>query len=142
MKWRKGLGRGNNTFAGSGLTAKNPRNANSQLTNTALTGTPLLFVLSKRILNLLAHPVAGHTFLILARACNSLLEIYNPFTPVENAEKIKKALKKCGQPIKPFLTHEIMTGEFCPRRMEDMEESWRLKSLYGTLRPTVKTTRV
>jgi hypothetical protein len=76
------------TFDGWGLTARKPRNANIQLTKTALTGTPFPFVFSNRILILLPHPAAGHTFLILANACNNLLEIYNPLTPVENAENI------------------------------------------------------
>jgi hypothetical protein len=76
------------TFAGWGLTARKPRNENIQLTKTAFTGTPLLFVFSNRILILLPHRVAGHTFLILANACSNLLEIYNPLTPVEKAENI------------------------------------------------------
>jgi hypothetical protein len=83
QKYNKGL-----TLAGLGLTARNPSRPNNQLTNTALTGTPLLDVLSNLALIFAPHPVFGHTFLMLASACKSLDAINNPLTPQLNAENI------------------------------------------------------
>ena len=58
------------------------------------------------------------------------------------AERIKKAFKKCGQPIRWARTTAIMNIECCPLGNELIKKTFRFGSVYGTFRPTVNVARV
>jgi hypothetical protein len=62
--------------------------------------------------------------------------------PAEVDEKIKKAFRKCGQPIRWARTTARMNIEFCPFETELIAETFRFGSVYGTFSPTVNVARV
>ena len=100
------------TFAGDGEAPRNASRPKHHVTQTAGRGTPCLVVFSSLHLTTYAQPDSGQTLRIFASACSSREEVYSAFTATQNAEKMKNALRKCGQPVTPECTIWMMKGEF------------------------------
>jgi len=102
------------TIDGNCLIPKNEIRPKHHETVTVPRGTPLDVVRSSLRRQFCDH--RGHASGIEARACNSRLELYNELIPQVVAEKIKKPLKKLGNPRRWFLTAASTYILFCPAR--------------------------
>ena len=111
------------TVAAEPFVERNANNPKSQLTTIVEIGTPTEFVRSS--LRRKLCPQRGHASGMPARAWRILEAQYNVEMPELAAEKIKKPLKKCGQPRSWPRTAESTKIEFCPAGKLLIFKSWR-----------------